>query len=113
MSLDWRAVAVGAGVGVALAVPAAAIGGLLDVGALLAVILVGWVVAGFVAASKRPDLPYSHGLVAGVTTAALLQLVNVVVSLATGDPVSVLALAFNLMVAAVLGTFGALIASKR
>lgn len=112
MSLDWRAVAIGAGVGLALAVPAAAIGGLLDVGALLVVILAAWIVAGFVAASKRPDLPYSHGLVAGVTTAAVLQLVTVVVSLAGGDPVSVLALAFNLMVAAVLGTLGALLANR-
>src|SRR5689334_14797450 len=121
MNIDTRAVALGAGVGLVIAVPAGVLGALVvgsdDSGLaypFYVLILVAIMLAGFVAGSKRPDTPLTHGAVAGVTTYAIAQAFAIVVKAAKGDELSsVGVLLFNALLMASLGTVGGLIADRR
>ena len=117
--LDLRAVALGAAVVLVVGVPVATIGSvLLDEGSNaafpLAILTLGALVAGgYVAGSKRPDAPLIHGAVAAIAGFAVAQAVSVVLQLVQDEDVSVVAVAFNALLAANIGLFGGWLASRR
>ncbi|MGH9185825.1 MAG: TIGR04086 family membrane protein [Acidimicrobiales bacterium] len=122
MTVDVRAVGLGAGValviGVPMAVIAQAVIAVTDdtpgwVPALSAIILAGFVAGGFVAGSKRPDTPSLHGALAAVSAFLVVQLLGVVLIAARGDDLRPVAYGFNAFVAAACGTVGGLIADRR
>ena len=113
MDLDWRAVAVGAALGLAVAVPGAVLGGVTDIVAFAALVFAGFVVAGTVAASKGPSTPFTHGIVAGVVVWAVVQGIGTLLVVAKGDDLHPLAYVFNGLLAAGLGLLGGLIAERR
>ncbi len=73
----------------------------------------GFATGGFVAGSKRPDSPLTHGAAAGFLAFAVVQLVASSVALARGDGVSLVKIVFNAMLATALGLVGALVAARR
>ena len=117
--LDLRAVALGAAAVLIVAVPVATIGSLLlDEGSnaafpLAVLTLVAFVVGGYVAGSKRPDAPFVHGAAAAFVGFAIAQTISIVLQLVQDDTVSVVAVAFNALLAANIGVFGAWLASRR
>ena len=113
MTLDWRAVSFGAGIGLALAVPGAVLGGVTDVVAFAALVFAGFVAAGTVAASKGPSTPFTHGIVAGVVVWLVIQGIGTLLVVAKGDDLHPLAYVFNGLLAAGLGLLGGLIAERR
>jgi hypothetical protein len=117
--LDLRAVALGAAVVLVVGVPVATIGSLLvDEGSnaafpLAVLTLLAFVAGGFVAGSKRPDAPLIHGAAAAFVGFAVAQTVSIVLQVVQDDEVSVVAIAFNALLAANIGLFGAWLASRR
>lgn len=117
--LDLRAVALGAAVVLIVAVPVATIGSLvLDEGSnaafpLAALTLFAFVAGGYVAGSKRPDAPLVHGAAAAFVGFAVAQTISIVLQLAQDEHVSAVAVAFNALLAANIGLFGAWLASRR
>ena len=119
--IDWRAVGAGVVAALTLALPAALIGAVVvddesnnGVFVFFLIIMAGMLVGGFVAGSKRPDSPLTHGAVAAVIAYALAQIVTVLVRL-LGDtklrsPVVYL---FNALLMASLGIVGGLVAERR
>ncbi|MGH9136012.1 MAG: hypothetical protein ACRD0G_03070 [Acidimicrobiales bacterium] len=118
MDLDWRAIGIGAAVALAVAVPVNAVGAALldeDSGWVFAFALVGlagFAAGGFVAASKRPDTPLTHGAVAAAVAYLLAQAVAVVVNLASDDDVNVVAIVASALLAASFGLLGGLVADR-
>ena len=113
MNLDWRAVGVGAAVGLAIAVPGAVLGGVTDVVAFAVLVFAGFIAAGTVAASKGPSTPFTHGIVAGVVVWLVIQGIGTLLVVAKGDDLHPLAYVFNGLLAAGLGLLGGLIAERR
>jgi hypothetical protein len=111
--LDWRAVGIGALLGLAVAVPGAVLGGVTDVVAFAVFVFAGFVLAGVVAASKGPSIPFTHGIVAGVVVWAVVQGIGTILVVAKGDDLHPLAYVFNGFLAAGLGLLGGLIAERR
>ena len=117
--LDLRAVALGAAAVLIVAVPVATIGSLLlDEGSnaafpLAVLTLAAFVVGGYIAGSKRPDAPFVHGAAAAAAGFAIAQTISIVLQLVQDDTVSVVAVAFNALLAANVGVFGAWLASRR
>ena len=117
--LDLRAVALGAAVVLVVGVPVATIGSLLvDEGSnaafpLAILTLFAFMAGGFVAGSKRPDAPLIHGAAAAFAGFAVAQTVSIVLQLVQDDDISVVAVAFNALLAANIGLFGAWLASRR
>jgi putative membrane protein (TIGR04086 family) len=123
-STDLRALAVGVWVAVAVALPAVLVAQIADatsrgddppaiVYPLFVVTLAGLGLGGFVAASKRPDAPLRHGILAALVAFAVMQGIGVVRNLVAGNDIAVLAVAFNATVAALLGLVGGLVADRR
>ncbi len=75
--------------------------------------LFGFVLAGTVAGMKRPDAPYTHGVLAGAAVAVVATIIAVAIRLAKGDDVNAGAYAFELVLAAGCGALGAVIAERR
>ena len=113
MELDWRAVAVGAATGLVVAVPGAVLGGVTDIVAFASLVFAGFIVAGIVAASKGPSIPFTHGIAAGVVVWAVIQGIGTLLVIAKGDDLHPLAYVFNGLLAAGLGLLGGLIAERR
>ena len=113
MDLDWRAVGIGALCGLAVAIPGAVLGGVTDVVAFAVLVFVGFVLAGIVAASKRPDAPFTHGIVAGVAVWVVVQGIGTLLVVAKGDDLHPLAYMFNAILSAGLGLLGGLVAERR
>jgi hypothetical protein len=119
--LDWRAVGAGMVAGLAFAIPAGLIGAVVvqdetsnGVFVFFLVIMIGMLAAGFVAGSKRPDAPFTHGAAAAAAAYVVAQLVTLVVRLATGSDLrSPVVYVFNLLLMASVGVVGALIAERR
>jgi putative membrane protein (TIGR04086 family) len=119
--IDWRAVSAGVVAALVLALPAALIGAVVvddesnnGVFVFFLVIMAGMVVGGFVAGSKRPDSPLTHGAIAAVIAYALAQSVTVLVRV-LGDTKlrSPVVYVFNALLMASLGVVGGLVAERR
>ena len=94
--VDARAIAIGALVTLAIAVPAAILAQVLDEAgsvdddstwlmALFAVILAGMVAGGYVAGTRRPDAPLTNSALAALGAYLLVQAIGAVRLLATGS----------------------------
>jgi putative membrane protein (TIGR04086 family) len=82
--------------------------------AFFLVIMAGMLVGGFVAGSKRPDSPSTHGALAGLIAYALAQIVTVMVRVLDHSTVrSPVVYVFNALLMASLGAVGGLIAERR
>lgn len=121
MTIDWRAVGAGVVAALALALPAGLIGAVVvedesnnGVFVFFLVIMAGMVVGGFVAGSKRPDSPLTHGAIAAVLAYALAQTVTVLVRV-LGDTKlrSPVVYIFNALLMVSLGIVGGLVAERR
>jgi putative membrane protein (TIGR04086 family) len=121
---DLRALAVGVWVAVAVALPAVLIAQIADavtsgedppviVYPLFVVTLAGLGLGGFVAASKRPDAPLRHGILAALVAFAVMQGIGVVRNLVAGNDIAVVPIAFNATISALLGLVGGLVADRR
>ena len=119
-----RAVTTGAGVALAICVPAAILAQVLDEAGtvdddsswllvLFGVILVGMAAGGFVAANRRLDAPLTNGAVAALAAYLLVQTIGVVRLLASGDDVTWAAIPFFALLAAAAGMTGGLVADHR
>jgi putative membrane protein (TIGR04086 family) len=119
-----RAVAVGAGVALAICVPAAILAQVLDEAGsvdddsswllvLFGVILVGMGIGGFVAAERRLDAPLTNGAVAALAAYLLVQTIGAIRLLASGDDVTWVAIPFFALLSAAAGMAGGLVADHR
>jgi putative membrane protein (TIGR04086 family) len=119
--IDWRAVGVGVIATLVLALPAALIGAIVvtdesnnGVFAFFLVIMAGMVVGGFVAGSKQPDSPLTHGALAAVIGYAAAQTVTILVRVVDGSKLrSPVVYVFNALLMASLGVVGGLVAERR
>lgn len=124
MALDGRAVIAGAGAALALAVPAALVGQIVDstadgdgnravLGLAYLVVLTGLAVGGYVAGGRAPADPMMHGASAALLAFAIVQAVGVVRRLVGDDDISWVAIAFNAVMSACIGTVGGYVAARR
>ena len=126
--VDWRAIGAGAAAAAGVVVPAALIGNLVAdapegedpsniVFVFFALVLVGFVFGGFVAARRTPDAPYTNAALAAVCAFLPLQLLALLVQQIGGDAEwgeleTWVQLAFNASAAYGSGLLGGLVASK-
>ncbi|MGH9119198.1 MAG: TIGR04086 family membrane protein [Acidimicrobiales bacterium] len=123
MRLDWRAIGLGALVAMAISVPLAIVSQVISdygdgdgagiVVLFYFVVLAGLAVGGFVAGSRRPEAPLTHGILAAVVAYVVVQGIGLIVNLARGDDVSIVALVFNAGLAAAMGLLGGWLANWR
>jgi len=121
MSIDWLAVRAGAIAALVFAAPAAIISAFVvddDSGSVVfvfyVVIIIGMLAGGFVAGSKRPDAPLTHGALAAATAYVIAQALAVVIKLARGSDIrSPAVYVFNLLLMASIGVVGGFIAERR
>lgn len=113
MKLDWRAILLGATTGLAIAFPGLILGGLLGSGIFALVVLAGFVSAGYVAGSKRPDAPLSHGIMAALVTFAVAETIAIAIIVAKGNDVHPAVYVFLAGVAAGLGLTGGSLSERR
>jgi putative membrane protein (TIGR04086 family) len=120
VTLDARAVGVGAALALAVAVPPALVANALDIDegspavfAFSAIIFVGLAVGGFAAGRRQPRTPFVHGAAAALVAYVAVQTVAVLLRVARGDDLQPAAYVFNGFLAAALGVVGALVASRR
>jgi len=122
--VSGRAVAVGAGVALAICVPAAILAQVLDDAGsvdddsswllvLFAVILLGMGLGGHAAAARRLDAPLTNGAVAALAAYLLVQGIGAVRLLAAGDDVTWVAIPFFALLSASAGMAGGLVADHR
>jgi putative membrane protein (TIGR04086 family) len=78
-----------------------------------AIAMVGFATGGFVAASKRPDTPLTHGALAAFVGFGLVQAIGVIVIVLRGDAVHWVQVIFNALLSAGLGLIGGLVATRR
>lgn len=119
-----RAVAVGAGVALAVAVPAAILAQVLDEAGtvdddswwllvLFGAILLGMGLGGYVAANRRLDAPLTNSAVAALAAYLLVQTVGAIRLLASGESVTWTAIPFFALLSASAGMAGGLVADHR
>jgi putative membrane protein (TIGR04086 family) len=120
--ISWRAVGAGVLAALVIALPAALLGAVVvddgrsqnTVFPFVVVIMAGVLFGGFVAGSKRPDFPLTHGALAAVLAFAAAQGVTVLVRFVRGTHLnSPVYYAFNALFMASLGIVGGLIAERR
>ena len=119
--LDWRAVGAGVVAALVLALPAGLIGAVVvndesnnGVFVFFLVIMAGMLVGGFVAGSKCPDSPLTHGAIAAVIAYALAQTVTVLVRVIGDSKLrSPVVYIFNALLMASFGVVGGLVAERR
>jgi putative membrane protein (TIGR04086 family) len=119
--LDFKAVGAGVLAALVLALPAGLIGAVVvtdesnnGVFVFFLVIMAGMLVGGFVAGSKRPDSPLTHGAAAAVIAYAVAQFVTVIVRVVGDNKLrSPVVYVFNLLLMASIGVVGGLIAERR
>jgi putative membrane protein (TIGR04086 family) len=75
-------------------------------------VLLGFVLGGWVAARAAGDYPYTNGAVAALAGYVVIQGVAIVVRLVGGDPVHVVAVVFNGILAYGCGLTGALAGAR-
>lgn len=115
-SVDWTVVRNAAVVGLVVLLPAALVASVAlgDDPArwwtwlFLAVSLLAFTVAGFLAGGRRQDVPMIHGGLAAVATFAVAQLLGSGLRLARDEEVSIVAAVVGLLLALTCGVGGAL-----
>jgi putative membrane protein (TIGR04086 family) len=122
-ALDPKAVAFGTIVALVIAVPPAVLAQIQSdrdslegsnwVLALFAVVLLAFIIGGYVAARRGPGAPLVNGAAAALLAYALVQGVGVVHRLADGHDVRWAAMVFSALLATSCGTVGAILASSR
>ena len=123
-AVEWPAVARGAALALAVAVPtivaAEAIDAIVDIGpdsnvvfVFFAAVIAGFVLDGWQAGRRQPDAPLTHWAVAAVAAYLVLAVATSTVRLVTGDVVHPVGLVFYALMAASSGTLGGLVASRR
>jgi hypothetical protein len=117
---NWRAVATGAAVALAVAVPTIVISSLAGIDAesnmvfvAFLVYLVGEGLGGWRAATLEPDAPLSNGAAAAVAAYALIGVVASIIRASRGDSLDPESLILNAFLAASAGIFGGLVATWR
>lgn len=118
--IDRQAVAMGAGLGLAVAVPIIVLSSVVGVDstsnavfAPFLLYLAGLTLGGRLAARRRPDAPLSNGAVAAIAAYLAIAVVVSVLRLATDRPLDAASLLLNLFLAASAGILGGLIATWR
>lgn len=117
-NLDWSLIGTAAARGLVIIVPAAIISALLfDPGsdsnlAFLFgfIVLVGFVVAGYAAGSRRADTPMMHGAAAALACYVVVQLFGLLRRLASGDDINLLSYPVSALFAATFGVAGGVFA---
>ena len=120
-AIDWRAAGTGALAALVLALPAALMGAIVvgddsnnGVFVFYLLIMAGILAGGFVAGSKRPDAPLTHGAVAAVLAYAVAQALAILVKAVGGSHLASPAVyIFNALLMASLGVVGGLLAERR
>jgi putative membrane protein (TIGR04086 family) len=119
MTIDWRSVGAGAIAALVFALPAAVLSAIVveddstSAPAVL-VIIIGMLAGGFVAGSKRPDAPLTHGALAAATAYVVAQAATLLVKVAKGSDLrSPVVYVFNLLLMASIGVVGGFIAERR
>jgi putative membrane protein (TIGR04086 family) len=121
VTVDWRAVRGGATAALVFAVPAGIVSAIVvdddssnAVFVFYAVIIIGMLAGGFVAGSKRPDAPLTHGALAAGTAYLVAQAITLAVKAARGADLRTPAVyVFNLLLMASIGVVGGYIADRR
>jgi hypothetical protein len=119
-----RAVAIGAGIALAIGVPAALLAQVLDEAGtvdddsswllvLFGVILVGMGIGGYVAATQRLDAPLTNGALAALAAYLLVQAIGAIRLLLAGDDVTWMAIPFFALLSTSAGMAGGLVADHR
>ena len=121
--VDRNAVVQGAIACLLLAVPAVVLLALADrsddgdesnwVLAVLALIVAGFLWGGARAGRRARQAPFLNGALAALTVFVLVQAVAAVVNILDGDGINVIALLFNALLAASIGTLGAWVGIRR
>ncbi len=118
--LDWRAVATGAGVALAVAIPvivtSSVIGIDVDSNTIFIpflVYLAGQALGGCLAGRRQPDAPLANGAMAAIAAYALLIVVLSTIRVVRGDALDPGSIILNGFLAASAGLFGGLIATWR
>ena len=121
--VDWQAVRTGAAASIAICLPAALVAQVLaDQGdddqppvvyLLYVAVLIGFAVGGWVAAKRATGTPYTSGAVAALCGFVAIQAVGVVVRVIDGDPIRVVLIATNGLLAYGCGLLGAGASSRR
>jgi putative membrane protein (TIGR04086 family) len=120
--VDWRAVGAGMVTALIVAVPVTLVGQAVDsfydddpvwLRLLVLPVLVGFVLGGYGAARRRPTTPLIHGTLAAFGAFLVVQAVGIGRQLFSGDDVAWLAIVFNGLVAACLGTIGGIVANRQ
>jgi hypothetical protein len=75
-------------------------------------VLLGFVAGGWVAARAAAGVPYSNGATAALAAYVVIQGIALVVRLIGGDPVHVVVMVFNGLIAYGCGLTGALLATR-
>lgn len=121
--LDPRAVVIGAIVALAIAVPPAVLAQIQSdrdtlegsnwVLVLFAVVLLAFIIGGYVAARRGPVAPLVNGAAAALLAYALVQGYGVIRRLADGDEIRWLGILFAALLATSCGTVGAVLATSK
>jgi hypothetical protein len=119
--IDWRAVGAGVVAALVLALPAGLVGAVIvtdesnnGVFLFFLLIMVGMLAGGFIAGSKRPDSPLTHGAIAAAFAYTAAQSVTILVRVVDGSTLrSPVVYVFNLLLMASLGVVGGLVAERR
>jgi hypothetical protein len=114
-------VLLGLGVALSVAVPFALIAELVvddsTPGAVVflfvAILLVALTLGGFVAGTRAPDAPLSHGALAAIAAWVVVPGLTAIGKLAVGDDVRIVSVAFNALLSVSMGVIGGLIAARR
>lgn len=118
-TLDWTIVRTAATGGLILIVPGAFIAALLPtdgssiwVWPFLALVLIGFGVAGYVAGRLRDDTPMLHGAVSALVAFVVAQLFGLAAIASRGGSISWAAIPLTAVLAASMGVTGALVSDQ-
>ncbi len=121
MSIDWRAVWAGAVAALILAIPVGIISAIVvddnsgpGVSVFYVLLIIAMLAGGFVAGSKRPDAPLTHGALAAAVAYVVSQAITLMIKAARGSELrSPAVYVFNLLLMASIGIVGGFIAERR
>ncbi len=114
--LDWTVIRTAATAGLLVIVPGAFLSSVVFDDAsrslawlFLAMIVLGFGLAGYVGGRLRSDTPIVHGLLSGLLCFVVAQVFGMILTLAQGDSITWVAFPLTALLAGFLGTVGALL----